>query len=100
MKKYTKIFSSATHSLINRTTSYLEYCLLSKDIYDYRIVSQGKTTIPSVDDGEEFEATDVRIGQTNLIAFYHWFVVFTLFILVTLTANRKQSYHTFSSENR
>lgn len=41
---------------------YLEYCLLSNDIYNYRIVSQGKTTIPSVDDGEGFEETDVRIG--------------------------------------
>jgi hypothetical protein len=27
---------------------------------DYHIVSQGKTTIPSVDDGEEMELTDVR----------------------------------------
>lgn len=27
---------------------------------DYYIVSQGKTTIPSVNDGEEFELTDVR----------------------------------------
>lgn len=27
---------------------------------DYRVVAQGKTTIPNVDDGEEFELTDVR----------------------------------------
>jgi hypothetical protein len=27
---------------------------------DYHIVSQGKTTIPSVDDNEEMELTDVR----------------------------------------
>jgi hypothetical protein len=27
---------------------------------DYYIVAQGKTTIPSVDDGEEMELTDVR----------------------------------------
>lgn len=40
----------------------VEVCLLSNNIYDYRIVSQGKTTIPSVDDGSEFEDTDVRIG--------------------------------------
>ncbi len=37
-------------------------CLLSNNVYDYRIVSQGKTTIPSVDDASEFEDTDVRIG--------------------------------------
>lgn len=29
---------------------------------DYHIVSQGKTTIPSVDDGEEMTLTDVRIN--------------------------------------
>lgn len=39
-----------------------EVCLLSNNVYDYRIVSQGKTTIPSVDDAAEFEDTDVRIG--------------------------------------
>ncbi|CAD7085898.1 unnamed protein product [Hermetia illucens] len=33
-------------------------CLLSNDIMDYFIVSQGKTTIPNVDDGEEFVLTD------------------------------------------
>lgn len=38
----------------------LEYSLLSNNVHDYRIVSQGKTTIPNVDDGEEFEMTDVR----------------------------------------
>lgn len=37
-----------------------EYCILSNNIYDYHVVSQGKTTIPSVDDAEEFEMTDVR----------------------------------------
>lgn len=35
--------------------------MLSNDIYDYHIVSQGKTTIPSVDDAEEMGLTDVRI---------------------------------------
>lgn len=39
-------------------------CLLSNDIYDYHIVSQGKTTIPSVNDSEEMEITDVRIHYT------------------------------------
>lgn len=38
----------------------LESCLLSNNIMDYHIVSQGKTTIPNVDDGEEFTLTDVR----------------------------------------
>ncbi|VVC93951.1 unnamed protein product [Leptidea sinapis] len=35
-----------------------EMCLLSNDIYDYFIVSQGKITIPNVDDGEECLLTD------------------------------------------
>nr|XP_018918175.1 PREDICTED: myosin heavy chain, muscle isoform X10 [Bemisia tabaci] len=35
-----------------------EMCLLSKNINDYHFVSQGKTSIPGVDDGEEFRITD------------------------------------------
>ena len=33
-------------------------CLLTDDIYDYSYVSQGKTTVPSIDDNEECEYTD------------------------------------------
>lgn len=33
-------------------------CLLSDDIYEYNYVSQGKTTIPNVDDNEECSLTD------------------------------------------
>jgi hypothetical protein len=33
-------------------------CALSDNIYDYPTVSQGKLTIPNVDDGEELELTD------------------------------------------
>ncbi|XP_044728587.1 myosin heavy chain, muscle isoform X10 [Chrysoperla carnea] len=33
-------------------------CLLSDDIKDYYFVSQGKTTIPGMDDGEECQLTD------------------------------------------
>lgn len=40
-----------------------EICFLSNNIHDYHIVAQGKTTIPSVDDGEEMQITDVRIGR-------------------------------------
>ncbi|XP_041779725.1 myosin heavy chain, muscle isoform X9 [Anopheles merus] len=35
-----------------------EMCFLSNDIYDYNSVSQGKITIPNVDDGEECLLTD------------------------------------------
>ncbi|XP_055917193.1 myosin heavy chain, muscle isoform X5 [Eupeodes corollae] len=33
-------------------------CLLSNNIYDYHVVSQGKITVASIDDGEEFQLTD------------------------------------------
>ncbi len=33
-------------------------CLLTDDIYDYTYVSQGKTTVQSIDDNEELEFTD------------------------------------------
>ncbi|KAI5719729.1 hypothetical protein M8J76_014009 [Diaphorina citri] len=39
-----------------------EMCCLSGDITDYHFVAQGKTTIPNVDDGEEFTLTDVSSG--------------------------------------
>ena len=32
-------------------------CFLSDDIYDYHYVSQGKTTVPSIDDNEDLEFT-------------------------------------------
>nr|CAI5869307.1 unnamed protein product [Callosobruchus analis] len=35
-----------------------EKCCLSNDVHDYNYVAQGKTTIPNVDDGEEFKLTD------------------------------------------
>jgi len=36
---------------------------------DYFIVSQGKTTIPGVDDGEELTLTDVRCQSLRSIFF-------------------------------
>lgn len=41
-------------------------CMLSQDIHDYYYVSQGKTTIPGMDDGEEFQLTDVRAYKSVL----------------------------------
>lgn len=38
-------------------------CFLSNDIYDYFNVSQGKVTIPNVDDGEECTLTDVSFNH-------------------------------------
>lgn len=53
---------------------YTEMCLLSNNIRDYYFVSQGKTTIPGLDDGEELIVTDVSaccffllVGSKNKI---------------------------------
>lgn len=45
------------------TFSFSEICLLSDDIYDYRFVSQGKVTVPSIDDKEDMQFTHVGIHQ-------------------------------------
>lgn len=42
----------------NAVAGVKEYCLLSNNIYDYHIVSQGKVTVASIDDPEEFLLTD------------------------------------------
>merc|ERR1712088_298910 len=41
-------------------------CLLTDDIYDYQYVSQGKTTVASIDDNEELEYT---MDAFNVIGF-------------------------------
>ena len=38
---------------------FSEMCKLSNNIYDYHFVSQGKVTVASIDDSEEFGITDV-----------------------------------------
>lgn len=59
-------------------------CLLSDNINDYHFVAQGKTTIPNVDDGEEFVLTDVSpMGRAEKL-FNHikiWYLVVTTLIL-------------------
>jgi hypothetical protein len=40
-------------------------CRLVDDIYQYNYVSQGKITIPSMDDSEEMGLTDVRAWPTT-----------------------------------
>nr|CAI5869294.1 unnamed protein product [Callosobruchus analis] len=45
-------------------------CLLSNNVNDYNFVAQGKTTIPNVDDGEEFRVTDACL-LSNDIYDYH-----------------------------
>ncbi|KYQ60220.1 Myosin heavy chain, muscle [Trachymyrmex zeteki] len=47
-------------------TTPLEMCLLSNNITDYYFVSQGKTTIPGLDDGEELLVTDVKFRESTI----------------------------------
>jgi hypothetical protein len=41
--------------------------MLSDNIMDYYVVSQGKTSIPGVDDGEEMGLTDVRNWLSQIL---------------------------------
>lgn len=52
--------------------NHLEICMLSNNIMDYYVVSQGKTSIPGVDDGEELELTDVRTPTVRLSHYTTW----------------------------
>lgn len=47
---------------------FIEKLLLDEDIYKYHFVSQGKVTIPGVDDAEEAKLTDVRIQIQSLVS--------------------------------
>lgn len=40
-------------------------CMLGDDVYKYHFVSQGKTTIPGIDDAEEFDATHEAFDILN-----------------------------------
>jgi len=59
---------------INETNKkfVVEFCILTSRISDYPLISQGKTRIPGVNDGEDFELTDVSVlaFQMNLPDFY------------------------------
>ena len=40
--------------------SFLEMLLITNNPYDYAFISQGETTVASINDAEELMATDVR----------------------------------------
>ena len=65
-------------------------CTLSDNIMDYHVVSQGKTSIPGVDDGDELIGTDVRkiaIGFPSVF-FSFWFLYNRwIKLMVILSAN-------------
>lgn len=47
-----------------------EKLMLSNNINDYRIVSQGVTQIPDVDDAAEWVMIDVRLTSPKSLQFY------------------------------
>lgn len=54
-------------------------CLLSDNVHDYHIVSQGKISVASIDDSEEMNLTDVIFYLMN----YYYFL---FFIFITITS--------------
>ena len=60
------------HSFYNLMSDHVpdlkEKCLLSNDIYDYWYVSQGKTTVPSIDDKEDMMFADEAF---DILGFTH-----------------------------
>lgn len=66
-------------------------CFLSDNIYDYYNVSQGKITIPNMDDGEEFALTDVSCSYI-MLCLVRVTIMHHVFILYVLgSQNKKQS---------
>lgn len=55
-------------------------CLLSDNIYDYVNVSQGKITIPNVDDGEECILTDVSPKNDSISPYIYIYISFYPFL--------------------
>jgi len=43
--------------------TFLDITMLSARISDYPTITQGKTRIPGINDGEEFEIVDVSFGR-------------------------------------
>lgn len=44
--------------------------LITNNPYDYAYISQGETTVASINDGEELLATDVRMNLFTSITFF------------------------------
>lgn len=54
-------------------------CFLSNNIYDYTNVSQGKITVPGMDDGEECQAMDVSLAPHFPLCYFPISLTFTVF---------------------
>lgn len=70
-------------------------CLLSNNIHDYHFVSQGKTTIPNVDDSEEMTATDV----SSLLLHNQWEQPFYPSVVLVISPSGKRKKHVSGVES-
>ncbi len=61
----------------------IEMLLITNNPYDYAYISQGETTVASINDGEELLATDVRIN---------WFTSF-FSVIVKLSYDTSNPVH-------
>lgn len=61
--------------------------LLSNNVHDYYFVSQGKTTIPGLDDGEELLITDV---SASLWPAKHYLATFKIELSTSRSADIKR----------
>ncbi|CAH1709104.1 unnamed protein product [Aphis gossypii] len=76
-------------------TLHAEMTYLSNRISDYYYISQGKTRIPGVNDGEEFQITDVSATQRvlrNLILCFKYIINSYYAIRHILQANKCDLY--------
>lgn len=44
---------------------FLDMLLITNNPYDYAFISQGETTVASIDDSEELLATDVSVSDAG-----------------------------------
>jgi hypothetical protein len=74
-------------------TLHAEMTYLSNRISDYYYISQGKTRIPGVNDGEEFQITDVsatpRVFRNLILCFKY--IIYSYAIRHILQANIMRS---------
>lgn len=88
MKNYfTDLFTTIATTTTNNNDLYngfvffvmrSEKLMLSNNINDYRIVSQGVTKIPDVDDAAEWVMIDVRLNSPKSVQFYYQFHVYVV----------------------
>lgn len=71
-------------------------CMLSNDINDYRIVSQGKTQIPGVDDAADWVEIDVRLTAQ----FSYNTIFFLICSFFCMFPNSTLFYAFFSKKNQ